>query len=125
MKIPNTLKMKAKKEKAPIEMSSDQDTRATASSSGKGVAAMKPARAGSIYFLMKRGVYFSNFSIIIFIRRFLERSSNSPATEIRIALKTIKLPMKAPAKATHPASQKFCMGDSINREATEIAVVKP
>ena len=55
----------------------------------------------------------------------LERLSNSPATEIRIALNTNKFPTKAPIKAVTPASQKFCRGERISRTAIDGPVVKP
>jgi hypothetical protein len=52
MKIPKVLKVKAKSEKTVIEISFDFETSATANSSGRGVAEMKPASAGKIYVAM-------------------------------------------------------------------------
>jgi len=116
---------KATVEKVAMEISLDQETRATANSSGKGVAEIKPAKAGRIYLLANRGVYFSSFFRIIFNNLFLDRWSSSPATEIRIKRKMKRLEIIAPNVAIEPASQKFCNGDKIRREDTEMAVVKP
>jgi len=55
MKIPKVVKVNATVEKTVMDIFLDFETRATTNSSGRGVAAMNPAKAGMMYAWMKRG----------------------------------------------------------------------